>query len=200
MHFSRLDAFFHVASQGSNEAYQLLYNEFLYRARIKINLTADNSLKFTGFSEDFLQFLDELFLGVLNDYDGTKGSFTYFVDYVLNLRIPPKVVAAVQKRNNIYQVKNEVGEDMDIEDFADPNQNSVVYDVAMEDFRHRISSSSRNVSNETRLKNKIAMMRYAGYKKSEICRILKITDGILRKYLKLMSKSGQSDDFNFDLK
>lgn len=200
MHFSRLDAFFHVASQGSNEAYQLLYNEFLYRARIKINQTTSESLKFTGFSEDFLQFIDELFISILNDYDGTKGSFTYFADYVLNLRIPPKVAAAALKRSITYQVKNDEGKDMDIEDFADPNQNTMVYDVAIEDFKHRISSPSRNTSNETRLKNKIAMMRYAGYKKTEICKILKISDGTLRRYLKLMNKSGQSDDFNFDLK
>ena len=200
MHFSLLDAFFHVATQGSQEAYRLLYNEFLNRARGKINLAADNSLKFTGFSEDLLQFVDELFLNILSDYDSTKGSFAFFADYVLNLRIPSKVAAMVQKRHKTYQVKNENGEDMDIEDFADPHQNSISYEVAMEDFRLRISSPNRYITNDQRMQNKISMMRYAGYKKIEICKMLKISEGTLRKYLKLIKNSDASDDFKLDLK
>ena len=189
MHFSRLDAFFHVASQGSHEAYQLLYNEFIYRAKIKVNQIADYSLKFTGFSEDFMQFIDELFFDALNNYESTKGSFTYFADYVLNLRLPPKVMTEMQKRNRAYQVRNEEGEDMDIEDFADPYQMTVSDEVEIEDFRQRISSPSRNISNEKRLQNKIAMMKYAGYKNIEIARSLNMDENTLRKHIKAIKRN-----------
>lgn len=200
MHFSKLDAFFHVASQGSHEAYELLYNEYLYRAKIKINLISDNRLKFTGFNEDFHQVLDEIFLNILNDYDSTKGSFTYFVDYVLNLRLPPKVISELQRRSRNYQVKNEDGEDMDIEDFADPYQSPITTEVAMENFKLRVSSSNKHESNKTRIVNKVIMLKYVGFNNREICECLKITDAHLRKYLEIAKKSKDNEEFKLDLK
>lgn len=200
MHFSKLDAFFHVASQGSREAYQYLYSEFIYRAKIKINQLVNNNLKFTGFSEDFHQYLDELFLDALNDFDGTKGSFTYFIDYVLNLRLPPKVAVEMRKRYKICQLKNENGEYMDIECLEDPNQNSISKDIAIEEFKYRISSPNRNSSNYDRLQNKIAMMKYAGYTKAEILEKLRISDTLFRRCLKQIQNNKDNIDFKLELK
>ena len=200
MHYANLDAFFHVATHGSQEAYAALYKEFVFRAKVKINQVIDDRLKYAGFTDDFSEFIDELFFDIINQYDESKGSFSYFVDYVFNLRIPSKVITEMKKRQKIVQLKSDDDENFDMECLADPDQTSMVKDIAINNFKYKLASPNRNKSPSKRLADKVALLVYAGYSKVEICRYLKITDNDLRQCIKRMKNDQSIEDLKLDLK
>jgi len=202
MHYRNLDAYFHVASHGDPEAYKILYQEFVCKAKYVIKSTLRNSLNFPVIPEDFSEYIDYLFFKAINEYDPERGSFSWYVDYVVKLRLEKKVQKAIAENQIDYDVFDlENDSDLDaIEFLADPCQKTIVEDLAIADFKLKIASPREYHTRKDKLLNKILLLQYAGYKNAEIARLLGMTINELRSYLKLIQNTKQVVNLKLDLK
>ena len=201
MHYKNLDAYYYLASQGDREAYYELYRGFKKRAYALIRLTLYQMTNFTENPVDFSDFIDTTFFRAINEYGKEKGSFTYYIDYILKVRIPAKLQTEIVDYSNLYaQCDFRSDEAKAIELMADPNQQSMQSEVARSRFKASISSSMRTMSNVEKLRNKILLLQYAGYNNREISRKLNIPLGELRGHLDKIKKDRRVVNLKLEMK
>lgn len=197
----QIDAYFHLASHGDNEAYKLLYKEFVGRANYVIKQTVKNNSQFRGFSGDFSDLIDELFFEAINGFEPEKKTFSAYVDYLFAHRL----VGAV--KSEIHCIQNYIA-DIDFEDesiksiemLSDPVQPSVQNEIALMNFEATIASPNRHKTKERRLRDKVLTLQYAGYKTKEICDALGLTYSQLRRILNLIKEDDEIINLKLDLK
>ena len=85
MRFSNWDAYFHMATHGDKEAYQFLYKQFANKAKYIIRIALKEYTNLVVNPEDFCEFIDYLFLRIINEYDFNRGAFRKYCDYVMTV-------------------------------------------------------------------------------------------------------------------
>ena len=202
MHLFYLDAYFHLASKGDKEALNTLYQMFLESAQIEMYTAKKNSSKLLGIPEDFSIFLDDLFFSILNDYDPDRGSFRWYVSYVLEKKFSPKVKQSVVELQRNCVIRDEYPTEVifGIDDVPDPGQLELSSDLALDNFKCMIASPLKHQTKIERLQSKILLLQYAGYSKKEICDELNITRGILRYQLEQIRDGHTMINLKLDLK
>ena len=201
MHFSKMDAYYYLATQGDPEALKILYNEFLEKAS-KLTYTYIKSFpNYSGNPDDFWEFVNKMFFRMLNEYEPEKGQFCTFLEYVISKRIGGQVsTKLVDNVNKFADINDDFEGRGGIEGIPDPNQLPIVTDIAMSNFKYQISSKSRNKTRTERIRDKILLLQYSGYSNLEICEFLNITYGQLRTYLKNIQKDKTMINLKLDLK
>ena len=201
MHFSKMDAYYYLATQGDSEALKTLYKEFLQKAAKLTYNCLKSCSNYSGNPDDFWDFVDKMFFRMLNEYEPEKGQFCTFLEYVVSKRIGSQVSTQLAETASKY---TDMSDDFEgkggIEGIADPNQVPIVSDIAMTNFKYQISSKSRNKTNAERIRDKILLLQYSGYTSNEICEYLNITYGQLRTYLKNIQKDRTIINLKLDLK
>ena len=202
MHLVNLDAYFRLASRGHKEALSVLYKMFKESAKIEMLAARKNISNFAGFPEDFHDLLDNLFFGILNDYDPDRGSFTWYMSFILEKKLSPKVKKAIIETQH-FKMSDELLEDEDfnvLDNIPDPNQLEVSSDLAINNFKYSISTPKRNLNQTERLQQKILLLQYAGYSNREICEKLKLTKAVLRYQIALIKQQDTMLNLKLDLK
>ena len=202
MQSNDLDAYFHMASEGNSEAYYSLYKEFIKRAKYVVREAIKSVSNQPKFVDDFGELIDGLFFKVINDYDNTRGSFTHFVDYIFEHRLTNIVQKEVIANNQLY-ANVEYDDEQEVkttELFKDPNQLSMVSDIAINGFIYEIASPNKHKSNARRLRDKILMLQYAGYSNAKICEILKISMFALNREKEKIMNDQDIMDLKINLK
>ena len=201
MHFTRMDAYYHLTTLGDHEAYQILYSEFLNKARNLIRLIGKSCSNFTVNPGDFSQFIDSLFFRAINEFNPLKGTFSSYVEFIFSYRLTDYVRnKLIQEANTFAPIENSFGEACSIELIPDPNQPSITTELIKNNFTYKIASKRNNKTFVERITDKILLLQYAGYKDSEICRALKISVAKLRKYKKLIENNDEIVNLKLDLK
>ena len=195
------DLYFHLASHGNKEAYNLLYEAFIQKANLVVISTFKNNSKYMGFSDDFCGIIDDLFFYAINNFEPEKTSFSTFVDYLLY----HKLVGAV--KSEIHRIQTYVAEiDFDdndvngIELVSDPIQPSIQSEILIKNFQLSIASPNKNKTQKRRLRDRVLILQYAGYKNKEICEKLKITYAQLRRIYEKMKDDEELLNIKLDLK
>lgn len=202
MHYQSLDAYFYLATKGDEYAYYKLYEGFVSWCHFAIKSIVEKTSNFQGFPEDFTEIIDNIFFKTLRDHDEEKGSFTFFANYIIKTRLLPKVLDVVALiQNNSSDIDSLLNNNHTFEDvLADPNQKSIHQEIALNDFKYKISSPSNRKSKDDRVIDKILLLQYAGFKNSEICSHLKCTYAQLRRYIEKIKNNDTLINFKINLK
>ena len=202
MHFRNLDAYFHVASHGDPEAYKILYEEFVRKAKYILRTTLKNSYNYPVIPEDFSDYIDSLFFDIINEYDPERGSFSWYVDYVLKVRLDGKVKKAIAENQIDYDIFD-LDEDPELDPMellSDPDQKSIVEDIAISNFKLKLASPKEHRTRKEKLQDKVLLLQYAGCKNAEIARQLNLTINELRGYLKKVKADEKVINLKLELK
>lgn len=185
MHFIKLDAYYHLATQGDREALKFLYKDFFNKAKLIAKSCISSYTNYSGNPDDFWVLIDKMFFRMLNDYDSTKGTFASYVEYVSCKKLAAEIAStlALEVSNYAY-ICTDIEEYFGIENLPDPDQIPMQTDIAMEKFKYVISSKNRNKTNFERIRDKILLLQYSGFSNVEICEHLNITYSQLRTHLK----------------
>ena len=197
MHLFYLDAYFRLASRGDKDALKTLYTLFQESALIEMHSAKKNFSNFAEIPEDFCILVDDLFFSILNDYDPDRGSFRWYVSYVLEKKISLKVkqsVTSTQRHIKIIREEPEIV--FGLEDTPDPSILDLSSDVAIDNFKCKIASPLKHQTKPERIQQKILLLKYAGYSLKEICRELNISRSTLEHQLKIIKR----DDVIVNLK
>ena len=201
MHYSNLDAFFHMASRGDTEAYEKLYLLFKRRCQNMVNTIVSNYSNFTGIPDDFSVYIDGLFFKAICEYDSARGSFSWFADYLVNNRLRIEVLSSLSDLAEKYADVNELLDEKTFEDvFADPEQDSVPKEVSKNSFQYKIASPNKNKTILKRKIDRILLLKYAGYTQREIRSIMNLSR---QNYRTLLEKAQEDEDminFKIDMK
>ena len=200
MRFSNWDAYFHMAAHGDKEAYQFLYKQFANKAKYIIRIALKEYTNLVVNPEDFCEFIDYLFLRIINEYDFNRGAFRKYCDYVMTVRIRNEILRRISEYSNQTFFFGVPDEEQMIEQLPDPNQVPIQREVTIDSMKAYISSPLRKKSKEDRIKTKILLLHYAGYKQVEMCKELKMTLGELRGYLKKIQEDEDIINFNLEMK
>ena len=200
MHFSELDAYYHIATQGDSEAFNVLYKEFHNKAKNLVNLIK-NTGNYSGNPGDFDDLIDKTFYRILNEYNPERGTFSAYVEYVLGNRFSINAKSIFITNQATFAPLEEIVEDSTpLESFPDPNQIPMSDDIAINQFKLRISSKGKSRSFSDRIRDRIVILQYAGYKNTEICEILNITYSQLRTHLTYIKNHEDVVNLKLELK
>jgi len=202
MHFSNLDAYFHLASQGDQEAYKILYEEFVNKAKYVLRSTLRNSLNIPVIPDDFSDYIDSLFFKAINEYDPERGSFSWYVDYLINRRMEDQAIKAIVRNKVDYDYLDyEELMETDCADYLpDPDQKSMSEYLAVENFKYKLASPKEHRTRKEKLEDKIMLLQYAGYKNVEIAKKFNMTINELRGHLKNIQKDEKIVKLKLELK
>ena len=202
MHCQSLDAYFYLATKGDDYAYYKLYEGFVSWCNFAIRSVVQKTSNFQGFSEDFSDIIDNLFFKTIRDHDDEKGSFTFFANYIIKTRLLPKVLDVVALiQNKCSDIDPLLNNNHSFEDvLPDPNQKSIHHEIAINDFKCKISSPNNHKSKDNRVIDKILLLQYAGFKNAEICSYLNCTYSQLRRYLEKIKNDDVLINFKINLK
>ena len=201
MHYPKLDAYFHVAAHGNKEAYQKLYAEFKKRAETCIQVTVSQMANFIGNPVDFTDLIDILFFKVINEYDIKRGTFSNYVDYIFSHRLVFKVQEIlISYANQIADVDRMLDDSKAIEALSDPNQRTIPDEIAIKDFKARISSPNKNKKFVERITDKVMTLQYMGFTNKEIRQLLKLTNSQLRTHIERIRNDKKVVNFKLEMK
>ena len=201
MHFSFLDAYFHLASQGDKEAYNLLYQTYCNMAESLIASSGYTIPKNRGFSIEFYDYLDSMFFKTINDYDRSKGTFTTYSDYVLKVRLLPKMYDLIQeKQTSSVLIGVDDAENINAMCATSDNDETMRREISRNEFKMYLCSPTKSVTRAKRLSKRITLLLYAGYTRREICKILGLTEMKLRQQLKKLKKDNDVCNFKLEMK
>ena len=189
MHFCNMDAYYHMAAQGDADALNQLYKDFSNKANIIIRLVISSDGNFAGIPADFYDLVDKVFFKTLAEYDSNRGSFATFVDYVMKKRLGPRVKALLIDKANTYAPLDITLEDFSpVDAIADPDQLPMRKEIAIDNFKVRISSKNKNRSNLQKLRDRILRYQFEGRSLKEIAETLCLTKSELRTILRKMQE------------
>ena len=197
-----IDRYFHMATHGDNEAYKMLYKEFVDRANVVIRNAIRINSKFMGIPNDFCDLIDDLFFEAINQFEQEKKSFSSYVDYLLSHRLGGAV------KNEVHNLQSYMA-DIDFDDneevksielLPDPIQPSIQNEIAILDFKQAIASPNKHKSNERRLRDKVLVLKYAGLNNNEICKKLNLTYSQVRLILQKAEDDEDLSNIKLELK
>lgn len=200
MHFSEINAFFHMASQGDTEAFEQLYNLFTRRAKFIIRTTIETSSNFSGIPDDFSDLIDKIFFGAINDYEAERGPFHVYCDYMISKRLSNIVKQKVYDDQTFRADIEYSDDDLIIDRIADPDSSNLLNDIVVDDFRLSISSPNKYKTRDRRLRDKVLVLQLAGYSSKEICETLKITYSAYRWLMDKLKEDSELINLKLDLK
>ena len=200
MHHADIDACFHLAAHGNKEAYQKLYNEFRRRAELRINIIVSQMTILSGNPIDFLDLIDSLFFKLINEYNYDRGSFSNFMEYTFSHRLTSKVQSVAFAYQNQIAAIGSNNDFQTIETLADPTQRTIQEEIALKNFKTRISSPNRNKKLVDRTMDKILAMQYAGLSTKEICERLNLSPARYRNYIKKIQDDDRVINFKLEMK
>ena len=123
MHFSKLDAYYHLATHGDSEVYDSLYKEFTSKANNLISAIIKNYSFYSGIPADFSDLIDKIFFRVLKEYDMNRSSFSSYVEFVFNTRLANNATSIILDSMNDFKLLDDMFEEQNfIDAAADPNQ------------------------------------------------------------------------------
>ena len=202
MQYDRIDAYYYFSARGDKEAYDKLYKCFIQRAEVQLTSTGFLNKKIPEISVDFREFVDELFLKIISDYEVERSPFSSFVDYVIKTRLVNEFSKIITNwRNKAAYVEFDEVEHSEAaqELLTESDLSSMRQDIELSNFKLRIASG-KFVSNDKRFKNKLIMMLYAGYKPKEIEETLHITRGKFRNLLKEIKEDDDILNLKLEIK
>lgn len=201
MQFSKLDAYFHLSAHGDKKTFVLLYKSFASRCEKFVRHIVRQIVNLPGIPVDFAEMIDDLFFKIINEYDFSRGSFSYYVEYVLNIRFSVKLQRVVISVQNSLAFEFFDEKELPlVESTADPNQMPIVSDIAIDNFRAYIASPKRFKRKEDKIKNDVILLLYAGLSNLEICKKLDLTRGEFRGYMKRINEDQSIENLKLDLK
>ena len=200
MHHAEIDACFHLAAHGNKEAYQKLFNEFRRRAETRINIIVSQTTILSGNPIDFSELIDSLFFKLINEYNYDRGSFSNFMEYTFSHRLTSKVQSVVFAYQNQIAAIGNNNDFQTIETLADPTQRTIQEEIALKNFKTRISSPNRNKKLVDRTMDKILAMQYAGLSTKEICERLNLSPARYRNYIKKIQDDDRVINFKLEMK
>lgn len=200
MHHADIDACFHLAAHGNKEAYQKLYNEFRRRAELRINIIVSQMTILSGNPIDFSDLIDSLFFKLINEYNYDRGSFSNFMEYTFSHRLTSKVQSVAFAYQNQIAAIGSNNDFQTIETLADPTQRTIQEEIALKNFKTRISSPNRNKKLVDRTMDKILAMQYAGLSTKEICERLNLSPARYRNYIKKIQDDDRVINFKLEMK
>ena len=200
MHHAEIDACFHLAAHGNKEAYQKLYNEFRRRAELRINIIVSQMTILSGNPIDFSDLIDSLFFKLINEYNYDRGSFSNFMEYTFSHRLTSKVQSVAFAYQNQIAAIGSNNDFQTIETLADPTQRTIQEEIALKNFKTRISSPNRNKKLVDRTMDKILAMQYAGLSTKEICERLNLSPARYRNYIKKIQDDDRVINFKLEMK
>ena len=201
MHKNNIDAFFHLASHGNKEAFNLLYEEFVGRANSVIKSVIKRNSNFKGFPEDFCDLIDELFFKAINEYEPERGRFSSFVNWLFDVRLTTAVLKKIiDIKTYVKTLDNDEDELDEIENFPDLCSLPITNQIALNNFELKISSQNNHKNQYEKRRDKILTLVYAGFTKNEICKKLKISYSSLRRFLDKIKDDEDINNIKLDLK
>lgn len=196
-----MDSLFHMATHGNKEAFNQLYIQFVNRANRLVKSIIRKDTNFKGFSEDFCDFIDDLFFVAINEHIPQQGSFSSFTNFLLNTRLRHVVLKhIIDVKRYTQEISYDDSEDNEIENIADPDQVPFVDQITLDDFGLYIASPSHHKSVYQRRRDKIIALSYAGYKRTEICKIMKLPYTVVRGILEKARDDKELSNIKLDLK
>ena len=201
MHFSKMDAYYHMASQGDPDGFEELYKEFTAKASNLIKIHIRSYQIYTRNPEDFSDIVDKIFFRIINEYDPERGSFSSFVEYIFGVRLAGRVKTMIFELLNLCDgIPQVIDEIVDADAIPDENQTSYQTEIALSSFKLRIATPSSSKTRKERERDRIILLRYAGYNYQEICKIMKIDYNELRYNLELMKNDKEIANLKLELK
>lgn len=202
MPYPNLDALFYMSSQGDKEAFKTLQKQFERKISYSVYLERFKMVTNSQIPQDFNIFVDDLFVKAVNDYDPNRGSFSWFTKIFLELKISNKInEPSLKNKVEIYSLDNVDDEGRrEIDQISDDSCGSMCSEIAVNNFKYMISSPNNKLNKEERIRNKVLMMKYAGYTDLEISKALKVSLGILRGIIKKYNEDDYVINFKMELK
>lgn len=197
-----MDALFYLSAQGDEEAKRWLYFYFRKKALKILSDLISKYAKLPGIYGDFDAIIEENYLIAIRDYEYDKGSFSWFTKTLLEKRLEYVIFDNNEKAyTNCISIDEELFEGLSFEEtIEDRTTRPMNAQIAINNFKYVISSPHKSMAKKDRLKNKILMLRYAGYKDAEICRVLNITIGKFREIAKTFKDDEDLINFKLELK
>ena len=191
-----------MAAHGDSKAFDELYIVFLKKCKIIIRNSINLYSNFPVNSVDFHELIDKTFMRLLADYDCQKGSFSTFLEYVLENRFASKVKEMLFEYCSTYAPEFELdGTAKPIEQFQDPNQIHPYVDTLLQNFKFKMASSNRHPKNSRRRKRRnVLLMLYAGYSPTEIAKLLNMTLSQVRTLQKSIKDDEEMNNLKLELK
>lgn len=201
MHTNDIDAFFHMASHGDKEAYKTLYGLFVERANKLVTATIKRNSNFRGFPGDFCGLIDELFLKAINDYETEKGTFSTFVNWLLDRRLRNAVLQEIIEIQAYTKTIDYADIDYDeIETLPDSDSMIITDQIALNDFKLKISTPNVHKTQDERQRDRVLLLNYAGYKMVEISQILNMSYSTVKRILDKAREDEDLYNIKLDLK
>lgn len=201
MHTNDIDAFFHMASHGDKEAYKTLYGLFVERANKLVTATIKRNSNFRGFPGDFCGLIDELFLKAINDYETEKGTFSTFVNWLLDRRLRNAVLQEIIEIQAYTKTIDYADIDYDeIETLPDSDSMIITDQIALNDFKLKISTPNVHKTQDERQRDRVLLLNYAGYKMVEISQILNLSYSTVKRILDKAKEDEDLYNIKLDLK
>ena len=201
MHFCNMDAYYHMATKGDAGAFHELYIIFHKKSKLIIKESIDLYREFSVNSYDFYDLVEETFQQLINDYDSERGSFSTYLEYILSNRFAINVRTILYNYVNMFVPPLEWnGGDRDIDQFCDEDSASIASEITLNSFKQKIASRNKYKTQTTRIHHKIMLLQYAGYKNSEICKILNMTYSQLRTIRSQMQDDEEVINLKLELK
>ena len=196
-----IDSFFHMASHGNKEAFNCLYEEFVRLANNVVKGTIKKASNFRGFSGDFCDLIDDLFFLAINKHEPERGSFSAFANWLFDKRLKDAVLKEIVELQTYSKTYESDDEEVDeIEDYADPDSLPFTDQIALDDFKLKIASPNMHKSVPDRRRDKILTLFYAGYKRTEISKILKLPYSFVRHTIDDVLNDKDFNNIKLDLK
>ena len=199
-----LSGLYLLTISGNINAYERLLNEFIRLSKIIIVSFLENKRIPNVKYEDVSIALFELFIFVLTTYNPFRKDFEKYSKFIVRQKVKNFVFEiAGDKVRTIFSLDN----DSDIDDVIclDEYQGTKYYDIGEEIIADRIkyfisSKDNEKLSNSDRQRQKFNRLRLAGYKLQEICKIMKISEGKARYFIKLNENDPELYNLKLELK
>ena len=144
--------------------------------------------------------LGALFFKLINEYNYDRGSFSNFMEYTFSHRLTSKVQSVAFAYQNQIAAIGSNNDFQTIETLADPTQRTIQEEIALKNFKTRISSPNRNKKLVDRTMDKILAMQYAGLSTKEICERLNLSPARYRNYIKKIQDDDRVINFKLEMK
>lgn len=202
MAFPNLEALFYMASKGDKEAFILLHEEYVKKALLIIQDATHNMSKSLEIRVDFDDLIEDSFIKINNDYDAHRGSYTWFMRRFLSYKILDRIKNANTSGNFEVDSLDDVDETgkSHVESLEDVEQLPMGTQIAMSNFKYQISSPKARQTRNEKARQRILLLRYAGFSDREICKELKMTLGVFRGLIRKMEEDEELLNFKLDLK
>ena len=202
MHFSYLDAYYHLATLGDKGAFDLLYKGVTLRAQTQVEAAGFKLSKHMEISANFEDYVDGLFFKMLNTYEQERGAFTAYVEYVLKTRLLNEVkrLYSIWKADYIDTNFDEAEHAVAGENEFNMQEDSIRRQIEVGNFKLRIASGNQNATTKKKKYNKLILMMYAGYDPMEIQKKLNLTKSQYRSMVQKVRKDDDVLNLKFELK